>query len=62
MRAEMQFMRATKALASLHICTCFLEPSSFDNAITAPKSRAGELCAIYASECSSKSAYLRTLA
>ena len=62
MRAEVQFMRAAKAMTSLHICTCSLEPSSLDNAITAPKSRTDDLCAIYASEGSSKSAYMRTLA
>ena len=38
LRAEVQFMRAVKALASLHICTGSPEPSSLDNVITLQKS------------------------
>ena len=33
MSIEVQFMTAVKALASLNICICSLEPSSLDNAI-----------------------------
>ena len=62
-RAEVQFMRAAKNLASLHICIGSPEPSSLDNVITLPKSRASNLRAIYAnSEGSLESAYLRRLA
>ena len=43
--------------------TCSLQPSSLDNAIPVPKSRAGDLCDIYeSSEGSGESAYLRMLA
>ena len=34
-------MRVAKALVGLHICTGSPEPSSLDNVITVPKSRAG---------------------
>ena len=49
MRAEVQIMRATKTLVCLHNCTGSPEHLSLDNVITAPKFRAGNLCAIYAS-------------
>ena len=62
-RAEGKIMRAAKSLASLYICTGSPEHSSLDNVITAPKSRTGNLCVIYASsEGSAESAYLRRLA
>ena len=45
----MQFMKAAKTLASLHICTGSLEPSYLDNVITLPKSGASNSRAIYVS-------------
>ena len=47
----------------VHNCTGSPEHSSLDKVITAPKSRAGNVCAIYAStEGTAESAYLRRLA
>ena len=45
----MQFMKAAKTLASLHICTGSPEPSYLDNVITLPKSRASNLRVIHVS-------------
>ena len=63
MRAEVQFMRAAKTLASLHICLGSPEPSSLDNVTTLPISRVSNVRAIHASiEGSVESAYLRRFA
>ena len=70
--APVQMCRFARALKSrfyaqmvigVHNCTGSPEHSSLDKVITAPKSRAGNVCAIYAStEGTAESAYLRRLA
>ena len=62
MRAEVQVMSSAKNLTNLHICIGSPEPSSLDNVITLPKSRASNVRAIHAnSEGSVVSAYLHRL-